>query len=326
MKLKWKFLALSLSMLIAGSSVFGFQAEEEAKESATSEEQVDDEPDNSPKGQFDVIKKELLELSRGERAKLRELQKEFRAKPKKMKEAFEAYRTELAAERNQILERGLEIGAAAEQDRATSLDALSRILTRSTDNELKEKAVDLLVKHHIDNKAMLNRLGRYIRGVPSKSIKSLLEKTIENSDDEQVKGIAALSLGQHMLDLIKVRERLSESSPLEKANPGLNAYVESMSDDLELDNLKARFNRIAEDFKEVKFPIGLRALKAKKGDVIGELAASTFEVYEKKTLALERIKVGKVAPEIEGIDVDGESFKLSDYRGKVVLLDFWGDW
>ncbi|MBM3833821.1 MAG: PDZ domain-containing protein [Verrucomicrobia bacterium] len=37
-------------------------------------------------------------------------------------------------------------------------------------------------------------------------------------------------------------------------------------------------------------------------------------------------KVGQPAPEIEGEDVDGKKFKLSDYKGKVVLLDFWGDW
>jgi cytochrome oxidase Cu insertion factor (SCO1/SenC/PrrC family) len=35
---------------------------------------------------------------------------------------------------------------------------------------------------------------------------------------------------------------------------------------------------------------------------------------------------GNPAPEIEGKDVDGKPFKLSDYRGKVVLLDFWGNW
>jgi hypothetical protein len=36
--------------------------------------------------------------------------------------------------------------------------------------------------------------------------------------------------------------------------------------------------------------------------------------------------LGKVAPEISGEDIDGKSFKLSDYKGKVVLLDFWGNW
>ena len=41
---------------------------------------------------------------------------------------------------------------------------------------------------------------------------------------------------------------------------------------------------------------------------------------------LHPIEVGKAAPEIEGEDTDGKEFKLSDYRGKVVLLDFWGNW
>ena len=29
------------------------------------------------------------------------------------------------------------------------------------------------------------------------------------------------------------------------------------------------------------------------------------------------------APEIVGTDQDGKQLKLSDYRGKVVMLDFW---
>ena len=45
------------------------------------------------------------------------------------------------------------------------------------------------------------------------------------------------------------------------------------------------------------------------------------ELFELKNLAL-----GMVAPEIEGEDLDGVDFKLSDYRGKVVVIDFWGDW
>ena len=37
-------------------------------------------------------------------------------------------------------------------------------------------------------------------------------------------------------------------------------------------------------------------------------------------------EIGNQAPEITGEDIDGVAFKLSDYRGKVVVLDFWGDW
>ena len=39
-----------------------------------------------------------------------------------------------------------------------------------------------------------------------------------------------------------------------------------------------------------------------------------------------RLQIGQEVPDIEGVDLDGVKFKLSDYRGKVVVLDFWGHW
>jgi len=40
----------------------------------------------------------------------------------------------------------------------------------------------------------------------------------------------------------------------------------------------------------------------------------------------ERLQKGMVAPNIVGEDIDGVKFELNDYRGKVVVLDFWGFW
>ena len=39
-----------------------------------------------------------------------------------------------------------------------------------------------------------------------------------------------------------------------------------------------------------------------------------------------KLAVGRAAPEIIGKDLDGKPMKLSDFRGKIVMLDFWGDW
>lgn len=39
-----------------------------------------------------------------------------------------------------------------------------------------------------------------------------------------------------------------------------------------------------------------------------------------------KFSIGSEAPDIVGVDQEGKEFKLSDYRGKVVLLDFWGYW
>lgn len=49
------------------------------------------------------------------------------------------------------------------------------------------------------------------------------------------------------------------------------------------------------------------------------------EMQEKIDIAL-RTEVGGTAPEFEKKDMNGQTVKLSDYRGKYVLLDFWGSW
>ena len=46
--------------------------------------------------------------------------------------------------------------------------------------------------------------------------------------------------------------------------------------------------------------------------------------FEKRRARLGMI--GKPAPEIEGKDVDGKTVRLSDLKGKVVLVDFWATW
>jgi thiol-disulfide isomerase/thioredoxin len=52
---------------------------------------------------------------------------------------------------------------------------------------------------------------------------------------------------------------------------------------------------------------------------LGEVAR--VELYD-----LEHLSVGKVAPEIEGEDLEGNKLKLSDYRGRIVVLSFWASW
>ena len=40
----------------------------------------------------------------------------------------------------------------------------------------------------------------------------------------------------------------------------------------------------------------------------------------------EHLQVGLSVPDFETVDENGKSWKLSDYRGKVVVIDFWGNW
>lgn len=52
---------------------------------------------------------------------------------------------------------------------------------------------------------------------------------------------------------------------------------------------------------------------------LGERAS--VELYE-----CQQLTVGKVAPEIQGEDIEGRKLRLSDYRGKVVIVSFWASW
>lgn len=56
--------------------------------------------------------------------------------------------------------------------------------------------------------------------------------------------------------------------------------------------------------------------------------AEAVSKREKKTKP--KVKVGTLAgnqaPEIEGVNVAGKPMKLSDFRGKVTVLTFWGTW
>lgn len=45
-----------------------------------------------------------------------------------------------------------------------------------------------------------------------------------------------------------------------------------------------------------------------------------------KKFARENLVVGKAAPDESSKDENGVAFKVSDYKGKVVVLDFWGIW
>ena len=81
--------------------------------------------------------------------------------------------------------------------------------------------------------------------------------------------------------------------------------------------------------------VGGREPSAEDLEQGGALLAECAKLVDGTTLALRarapefqrtRLQIGMEVPDIVGADLDGVPFKLSDYRGKVVVIDFWGDW
>ncbi len=54
--------------------------------------------------------------------------------------------------------------------------------------------------------------------------------------------------------------------------------------------------------------------------------ADTLAARQARGEARVGFSIGMQAPDFAASDADGVAFKLSDYRGKVVVLDFWGYW
>ena len=77
-------------------------------------------------------------------------------------------------------------------------------------------------------------------------------------------------------------------------------------------------DRDSEEYQVARAAVLAAAEKAKDAQLKGDLQG-LVDLREK-------LGVGATAPEIAGIDLDGVEFKMSDYEGKVVFLDFWGDW
>ena len=71
----------------------------------------------------------------------------------------------------------------------------------------------------------------------------------------------------------------------------------------------ALYQRVQDEFADVAYLNGTLGTRAKSA-----------------LFAAKNLGIGKTAPEITGEDLNGVKFKLSDYRGKVVVLDFWGHW
>jgi len=69
------------------------------------------------------------------------------------------------------------------------------------------------------------------------------------------------------------------------------------------------------------------AAKADLADLIAQNPESIPALAKKAPEFMKtRLKIGMKAPDIVGKDVDGNDIKLSDYLGRVVVIDFWGDW
>jgi hypothetical protein len=125
-----------------------------------------------------------------------------------------------------------------------------------------------------------------------KGAEALARSLLEKDTRPEVQGPACLTLAQML------KSRADESATTDpKSADQARAEAEKL------------FERAADKFADVKS--GFRG-------TVGSIA-------KRELFDLRHLSVGKSVPDVEGEDQDGQKFKLSDYKGKVVLLDFWSE-
>jgi hypothetical protein len=138
----------------------------------------------------------------------------------------------------------------------------------------------------------LAMLMQQLRFAENKGVESLLRTLVEKDTRPEVQGPACLTLAQLL------KGRADES-----------ATTDAKSADKLREEAEKLFEQAADKFADVK--MGFRG-------TVGSVA-------KRELFDLRNLSVGKPAPDVEGEDQDGQKFKLSDYKGKVVLLDFWSE-
>lgn len=151
-----------------------------------------------------------------------------------------------------------------------------------------EEAIGLIAKHHLAT-PKLKEIIPALAYSHSKPAVVLAEALIEKGGNREVRGYACMfsAIGRYAQFEGKFEDK--DDKHLAEIRT-LLLRVQKDYPDIQLDN--KRFGRIAEG-------------------LLFELA---------------HLIPGKVAPDIEGADLTGKKMKLSDHRGKVVVLVFWGSW
>ncbi len=197
---------------------------------------------------------------------------------------------------------------------SVAIDALLWIVQNADQTKEADKATELIISDHLKNakvRAALQLLGN---SQPGKGEK-LLRAAAAKADDADTRGQATYALAQYL----KNRAEL----------PGLVASL----DEVTLKRVEQMYGKkFLDDARKIdgetltkEAETLLETVEKKFADV--KLNNSTLGALVKPTLfEMRHLSVGKEAPDIDGEDLDGKKFKLSDYRGKVLVLDFWGNW
>jgi peroxiredoxin len=217
-------------------------------------------------------------------------------------------------------------------DAPEAADALFWIAEKTTSVPIGDKglypslkrALELMESRALDDDARLftNRRLSLSFQYPSPATEHFLRVASERTKDRGQSGRFTLALAELLINRAHLARKPYFDQPKKDAQAAFTAgrlvpeYKEYIR----------KTDREAANAEAEKL---LRKTIEEYGDIVVKQRGreTTLAVEARDTLRqLLDLAIGRVGPEIEREDLDGKAMKLSDFRGKVVVLSFWGAW
>jgi len=201
-----------------------------------------------------------------------------------------------------------------EFQKAKTKEEQQKIQTRHNEAVKKcQKEVLELAQKNAKEPFAVDALVWVVQNAPGNATKEALEILAKDHIQDKRMGAVAANLAEsgspNAEKLLRaILEKNSDHNAQAQACFALASFLKQKSEEA-----------LSTDTKEAEKYFDLTVTKY--GDIAELVEAAKSALFEIRNLGL-----GKTAPEIEGEDIDGKKFKLTDYRGKVVLIDFWGNW
>jgi hypothetical protein len=194
---------------------------------------------------------------------------------------------------------------------------------QKADKELAARLSALAFEHAATRPAYEHLIAAFARGGDEavKAGEAIRTHHLEKPYAAERNAFQALSNAKGGEELVRLAEA-------KNANPGVKAAAAFALGSA----AKGKLGRTKDEAKKKEYVTAAEAafgrVKAyddgKAKEVKAFVAQAAGQLAGLKNLDL--IQVGKPVPEIEGIDTEGKPFKLSDYKGKVILIDYWAFW
>ncbi len=205
--------------------------------------------------------------------------------------------------------------AEDDQDDIAAIDALTWIASHCMFVIEGEKALQILVGKYSGNERVAAYAGEAFRyGEPFAPYEAFLRAVLKNNPHRKAQASACVALAAYL----KMAKGTSDSNLVRIALQGERSLRgESLAElnrlqEIGLDKVAAEsetlFERAIEQYGDVR-------LETNYPQEAGKFAKE--QLFE-----LRHLSIGSKALEVEGKDISGKAMKLSDYRGRVVVLDF----